>query len=363
MRKIIKLCLCGLAAATVVAGCSKKDTAEGTATASTATQETEALETVDLSKLNNGTITLGNYKGVEITAEIVEVTDEEVDAQVQSALDANPDYDEITDRGVQDGDTVNIDYTGMKDGEAFEGGTAKGFDFVVGETSFIDGFKEGLMGAKTGDELSLNLTFPEEYPMNQELAGQPVVFNVTVNNIKVEKPAEFNDEFVQRISEFNNVDEFKEDIKQQLLEEKQSQAEQKKQSDVLTAVINDSKIEANQEAIDANYNNMLINYTNQAAAYGMDIATFASIYGMDEATFKDQVKLMAESSVQQRLVFNAIAEKEGIAISDQDREDLAAEMGYEDAKSMVEEVGQYTVDDYLISTKTISFLVENAVIK
>lgn len=368
MKKILKVCVCGLVAAAMIAGCSKKVTTDGTeATSSTAASSEESTEatteSVDLSKIDNGTITLGKYKGVEVTVPVIEVTDEEVDAEIQIVLDANPDYDEVKDRGAQDGDTVNIDYTGLKDGVAFEGGTAQAFDFVIGETNFIDGFKEGLIGAKTGDELSLNLTFPEEYPQSPDLAGQAVVFDVAVNSVKIKKPAQLNDAFVQKVSGFKTVDEYKEDVKQSLMQEKQAEAESKKQSDILTAVIEDSTIEANQEAIDANYNNMIAGYTNQAAIYGLDLATMASIYGMDEATFKDSVKIMADSAVKQRLVFSAVAEKENITVSEKDREDLALEMGYTDAKTMVDQVTQFTVDDYIISTKVMDFLTANAVVK
>ena len=153
---------------------------------------------------------LGNYKGVEVKRESTEVTDEEVDQKIQSILDANPEYVEITDSPAQNGDTVDIDYVGMKDGVAFDGGTAQGYKLELGSGTFIDGFEDGLVGASVGQELSLNLTFPENYG-NSDLAGQAVVFDVTVNAIEEKKDAVLDDNFVQRVSDFKTVDEFRAD--------------------------------------------------------------------------------------------------------------------------------------------------------
>ncbi len=367
MRKIFKVCMCGLIAAALISGCSKKaveettkaETAEAEATESSA-QETMAE--VDLTGMDNGTITLGEYKGVEVTKDPVEVTDEEIDSAVQSDMEAHADYVEA-DRAVQTGDQVNIDYVGTKDGVAFDGGTANGYDLTIGSHQFIDGFEDGLIGAKKGDKVPLNLTFPENY-QNADLAGQAVVFEVTVNTIKEKQVPELNDAFVQGNTDFKTVDEYKEDKMQSLLKNKNDQAETKLKSDIYTAILNASTVQPKQDAIDANYNNVVASYTNQAAAYGMDLASFAgAIAGMAEDDFKKTLKTQSEAMVEQRLVVNAIAEKEGIVVTDDDRKEIADQMGYDSVDNMIETVGKFKVDDYIMNTKVMDFLTDNAVIK
>lgn len=364
MRKFLNVCMCGLVAAAIMTGCSKKPAAETTSAAPETTTATESsaqetVPSVDLSKVDNGTITLGNYKGIEVKRDTVEVTDEEVQQAIQSDLAAH-EKDVDVDRAVQSGDVVNIDFVGKKDGTAFDGGTAQGYDLTIGSNQFIPGFEEGIIGAKKGDKLSLDLTFPQEYN-NADLAGKPVVFEVTVNTIKEKQTPELNDAFVQENTDFKTVDEYKEDKKTTLLQNKNDQADQTVKSDIYDAVLANSTVEANQEAIDANVENVVARYTNQAAAYGMDFASFITAFtGMKEEDFRNTVKTQAEGIVKQRLVLNAIAEKEGITVSDDDRTDVAQKMGYESVDSMIQAAGQYEVDDYIISNKVLDFLKENA---
>lgn len=354
----------GLAAATLISGCSKKSAEETTAaeTAATGSSAQETMAVVDLTGFDNGTITLGEYKGIEVTKDPVEVTDEEVNEAIQNELEASAKYTE-TDRAVQTGDQVNIDYVGTKDGVAFDGGTAQGYDLSIGSGQFIEGFEEGLIGKKKGDKVTLNLTFPENY-QSADLAGQAVVFEVTVNAVKEKQVPELNDAYVQENSDFKTVDEYKEDKKQSLLKDKNDQAEQKVKSDIYNAILNVSTVEPKQDAIDANFNNVVANYTNQASAYGMDLASFAGAFaGMGEADFKEVLKTQAEAIVEQRLVVTAIAEKEGIVITDEDRKEIADQMGYESVENMIETAGQFNVDDYIMNNKVMDFLTENAVIK
>lgn len=367
MKKIMKVWLCGLAAAALISGCAKKETeettkAETTEAAVTESSAQETMAVVDLTDMDNGTITLGEYKGVEVTKDSVEVTDEEVNAAIQSELEMQANYVEV-ERAVQTDDQVNIDYVGTKDGTAFDGGTAQGYDLTIGSNQFIDGFEEGLIGANKGDKVTLNLTFPENY-QSADLAGQAVVFEVTVNTIKERQVPELDDAFVQANSEFKNVDEYKENKMQSLLKDKNDEVETKVKGDIYTAILNASAVEPKQEAIDANYNNVLANYSNQAASYGLDLATFAGAFmGMPEEDFKEALKTQAEAIVEQRLVVNAIAEKEGINVTDEDRKEIADQMGYESVDEMVESAGKFNVDDYIMNTKVMDFLTDNAVIK
>ena len=364
MKKIFKVCMCGMVAATLISGCSKKDVKE-TTQASTEATESSAQETVatqDLTNIDNGKVTLGEYKGIEVKKDAVEVTDEELQQAIDQDLAAHEKKVDV-DREVKDGDVVNIDYAGTKDGVAFDGGTAKGYDLTIGSNQFIDGFESGLIGAKKGDKVSLNVTFPENY-QNKDLAGKPVVFEVTVNSVQEKQVPELNDAYVQENTKSKTVDEYKEETKQTLLKSKNDAAEQKVKNDIYTAISANCKVEPEQKAIDANYDNLIARYTNQAAAYGMDFTTFIGAFtGMKEEDFKTAAKTQAEEIVKQRLIVNAIAEKENITVSDDDRKEVATELGYENAEELIKAEGQFEVDDYVMNNKVMEYLMQNAVIK
>ena len=342
MKKIISICLCGLLAAAVMTGCSEK-----------------AEETETTAAVSSDTVVLGQYKGVTYTPLAVEVTDEEVEAEIQSVLDASPEINE-EDRAAAEGDIVNIDYVGMKDGEAFDGGTAEGYDLELGSGRFIDGFEDGLIGAVKGQELSLNLTFPENYT-NEELAGQDVVFDVTVNAVKESIPAELTEEFVKENTDYETIDAFREGTRKALEEAAVNAAETQKESDVFLKVVNDATVNLTEEEIQANYDEQYAMYETQASMYGMDIDSMISLFGMDKETFESQLMTVAEEAARQKAVVNAIAAAEAIVVSDEDRQNLADEFGFESVEAMNEQAGGEAADEYILSTKVIDFLVENAV--
>ncbi len=353
MKKYAKWMLCGLAVVMVATGCSKKDGTTNT-TATDSTMETP---------INKGQVLkLGTYKGVEVTRVDTKVTDEELEARLQSILAANPEYIEITDRAAQEGDIVNIDYVGTKDGKAFDGGTAEGFDLELGSGTFIDGFEDGLIGARTGDELSLNLKFPDPYQNNPDLAGQPVVFDVTVNRIEEKKEAVLNDSFVQRMSDFTTVDEFRADTMADMEAQKESQADQKIENDAFLAAIENTEFEVNQEAVEQLYNNQLNYYESMIQMYGMTMEDYASMYGMTEEEFKNEMKTSSELAVKQQLLVEAIAGQEGLKVEESDREALAEQYGM-DVKSLQDTYGAEAVDENAMMYKVVALIKENAVVK
>lgn len=344
MKKIIKLCVCGLAAATLLAGCSS---AEGGATPSDAVSE--------------GTVTkLGNYKGIEVTVQPVVVTDEDVEASIQNALDSNPEIVDITDRAAQDGDILNIDFVGKKDGVEFEGGAAQGQSLTLGSNSFIEGFEEGLVGAKVGDKLSLDLTFPEDY-QQPDLAGAAVVFDVTVNGIQEQKEAVLDDAFVERISfsEYKTVDEFRKGIKDDMIKSQEEQIEAQKQYDVIAAIVEGSEIEPSEAAVEAQYQQQLDYYNNMVSSYGMTIEDYISLFDMDMETFQSQIREAAQDGVKQRLAIRAIAKKEKIKVKDADREALALQYDT-DAKTLISQYGQEAVDENALMNKVLVFVSKEA---
>ena len=249
----------------------------------------------------------------------------------------------------------------MKDGEAFDGGTAEDYDLELGSGTFIEGFEEGLVGAKTGDELSLNLTFPEDYG-NAELAGQAVVFDVTVNSIKEKKEAVLDDSFVQRMSDFTTVDEFRADTLADMEEQKELQAQQQIENDAFLAAVNNSEYNLNQEAVDQQFDQQMSYYNSMIQMYGMTMADYVGIFGMTEDQFKEELKTSAEMAIKQQLLVEAIAEKEGIQVEDADREKIAEQYGT-DLKTLQESYGEEAVDETVMIYNVVNFIKENAVIK
>lgn len=359
MRKFLKVGLCGAAALMMFAtGCSGQKSAKDASQAeSTAEGETPA-ETEEY--VAEGSITLGEYKGIPVTVTEPTVTDEEVDAQIQQLLNSSAEYLEV-DREAQLGDQVNIDYKGMKDGVAFDGGTAEGYDLVLGSNSFIDGFESGLVGAKKGEEVTLNLTFPDPYQNNPDLAGQAVVFEVKVNNVKEKTVPELTDDFVAKVSpEDGTVEKLRENMKAFILEQKQYQIDNQRNTGILNAVIDKSEIVCATDDVDKNYETQVQYYTNQASMYGLDLATYASLMGMDEEGLKSELRNVARDMTKQEMLLKEIASRENITVTDEDREALAERYGYDSLESFLETADKEIVDDTALMQKTLDFLVENA---
>lgn len=354
-----------MAAVMLLTGCSSKDktneAATSSASATTAdTTEATPLETEEF--VAEGSIKLGEYKGIPVSTTKAEVTEEELDAQIEQILRTNAEIVEV-DRAAKDGDTVNIDYIGMLDGKAFDGGTAEKSDLVLGSNSFIDGFEAGLVGVKKGDKKDLNLTFPEVYSNNPDLAGKAVVFQVTVNSVKEEQLPELNDGFVLKNSpEDLNVANYKKRLNDDMLKQKEYQIESQRNFAIIDAILAKSEIVCATDDVDKEYNNQLQMFTSEAAMYGLDFATYASMYGMDEAGFKNEIRTMAKEGVKQKMVFAEIAKNENIAVTDEDRTELAKMNNLEDAAALIEQYGQEEVDNAALSQKVMDFLVENAAI-
>lgn len=249
----------------------------------------------------------------------------------------------------------------MKDGVAFDGGTAQGYKLELGSGTFIDGFEDGLVGASVGQELSLNLTFPENYG-NSDLAGQAVVFDVTVNAIEEKKDAVLDDNFVQRVSDFKTVDEFRADNLAELQEQKEQEADQQVEEDAFMAALNDCEFDLNEAAVDQQYNNQLNYYESMMQAYGMTLESYASLYGMTEDDFKAQLRTSAENAIKQQLMAEAIAEKEGLQVEDADKEAVANQYGM-DVATLEQSYGEEAVNQTAMMYKVIDFIKDNAVVK
>ena len=351
--KIAGICL-AVAVAAAASGCGKKTGTETTAAESTAAETEEYVA--------ESSVKLGEYKGIAVTVTEASVTDEEVENQIQQVLNSKAEYREV-DRAAQMGDQVNIDYKGLLDGEAFKGGTAEGYDLTLGSGSFIDGFEDGLVGAVKGDQKDLNLTFPDPYPKNPDLAGKEVVFEVTVNAVKERSVPELTDEFVVSVSpDDGTVEKYRESTRENLLEQKQLSIDNQRDTDILNAVVDNSEVVCSTASIDEAYDTQLKAYTNMLSSYGVDLATYAGMIGSDEDSFKQEIRQEAKEMAKQSLVLNEIAKQENITIDDSDKEALAKRYGYESLKTMLQNdnIDQKMVDDTALMQKTLDFLVENA---
>lgn len=316
-------------------------------------------------------VTLGEYKGIEVTQPEPEVTDEYVESYIEYLRSQRTVTVEVTDRTtVQEGDTVNIDYTGYRDGIAFEGGTAQGDNLTIGSGRFIDGFEDGLIGANVGETVTLELSFPTDYDPNPDLAGVAVTFDVTVNSISVSETPELTDELVQEfgIAECSTVEELRTYVYDAFYAEAVGLYEDAVASDITQAVMANSIFSEPPEKMVKRYQDVLIeSMTAQATAYGVDLDTFMlNYYGMDTesylAVFQEDAITMAE----QYIMFQAIADAEGLNPTKEEvtaaMEEEALSFGYESLEAFQEEVEEEVFYEYLISETAMEFLKENAVI-
>lgn len=308
-------------------------------------------------------VTLGEYKGIEVSVDAPVVTDEYLDSYIDYVLQSNMVTTEITDRPVEEGDIVNIDYEGKIDGVAFDGGTAQGYDLTIGSGTFIDGFEDGLIGAETGETVDVNVTFPENY-QGEEVAGKDAVFTVTVNSISVETLSELTDEFVQGLDVgVNTVEEYRQYAYDLLMEEEQATHDSNAEIAVLEAVMAGSQIQDPPEDMTNRYYNRIIdNMTYYASLYGYDLETFLSMQGTSE----DAIRESAAQAGQEIIVMQAIADAEGLSVTDEELdaeiETNAGSLGYDDVEEYRASLDVEGYREYMMSEKVLNFLLENAVV-
>lgn len=362
MRKWKVTGLCVVTAAVLLAsGCSGK-TEEGKTESTQAESQQTGKNGETEAYVAEDSVKLGQYKGIKVTVTEPSVTDEEVEAQIQQMLNSKAEYKEV-DREAKLNDQVNIDYKGLLDGEAFEGGTAEEANLVLGSGDFIDGFEDGLVGAKKGDKKSLNLTFPDPYSNNPDLAGKAVVFEVTVNAVKERVIPELTDELIAEVSpDDGTVEKYRASMRETLLEQKQLMIDNQRDTDILNALVDGSEIVCSTERVDKAYETQLETYTNMASMYGLDLAAYAGLMGMDEDGFKAEVRKSAKLMAQQELALKEVARLENIAVEDEDRKILAEEYGFDSVEELLEQdnITEEMVDDTALIVKTMDYLVDQA---
>ena len=267
-------------------------------------------------------VTLGEYKGVTVDKIEVEVTEEDIEAEIKKDQEQNARTITVEDRPVAMDDQVTIDFDGYVDGEQFEGGYAEDYPLTIGSHSFIDTFEDQLVGKNIGDDVEVQVTFPEEYH-EKSLAGKPAMFKVKIKEIKKKEYPELDDDFVQDVSEFKTVDEYKEDVKARLTAKKESEAKSKKEDAVVDKVIENATMDIPEAMIEQQQNQMLQEYAQQLSYQGLSLEQYMQFTGMTPDVMKEQIKPQALKRIQSRLVLEAVVAAEGIQVSD---EEFDAEM-------------------------------------
>jgi len=264
-------------------------------------------------------VELGKYKGVEVDKLEIEVTDEEVNAEIDKEREKNSRMVNVEDRPVQKDDTVNLDYLGSVDGVPFDGGAAEGYDLVIGSGQFIPGFEDQLIGAEAGADVDVNVTFPEEYH-SEELAGKAALFKCHINSIKTKELPEADDEFVKDVTDFETLAEYKEDLKKKLTEEKEKQAKAAREDAAIEAVIADSKMEIPDAMVDTQKRQMAEDFAQRLRMQGLSIEQYFQFTGLTADKLLEQMTPQALKRIQSRLVLEAVAKAENIEVSDEDIE-------------------------------------------
>ena len=284
--------------------------------------------------------TLGEYKGLTAYKAPVEASDSEVDAALENVR--KRDARIITlDGAAKEGNTVNIDFDGYRDGKRFDGGKAEGYDLTLGSGSFVPGFEEQLVGAKAGDELNVNITFPEDYA--PDLAGADVVFKVRVNEVKETQLPELDDEFAKDVSEFDTLDEYKESIRKELQEQRAKTAEENYRNLLLRKASENMTVELPDAMVNARVNEIVRDLARRCNAQGMTLERYFQMMGMDERTYRNLIRGSAASDLRVEVLLEKVAEVENITVTAEEIEaeyKTAAEqyeVGVEEVKKSIPE--------------------------
>lgn len=310
-------------------------------------------------------VTLGKYKGVKVEKTEVEVTEEEIDAQIEKERENSARTITVTDRPVKDGDMTTLDFEGFVDGVPFEGGKGGDYPLTIGSGSFIPGFEEQLIGAEIGKETEVNVTFPEDYH-SADLAGKAAVFKCTVKEIKEKELPELDDEFASEVSTFDTLAEYREDVKKTLTQQKADAAKSAKEEAVIEAVVEDAKMEIPDAMLETEQRQMVDEFAQRMQMQGLTMEQYMQFTGTNPQMLLEQAKPQALKRIQSRLVLEAVAKEENLAADDAEFEaeikDMAEkyQMEPDKIKDMLGERGRKQVLEDLAIRKAVDFLVENA---
>ena len=291
-------------------------------------------------------VTLGEYKGLEVEKSEVAVSEEEVDKEVDKERESNSRMLDIDDRAVESGDMIKLDFEGFVDGVAFAGGKGDNYPLTIGSGSFIPGFEDQLIGAKIGEDVEVNVTFPEEYQA-EELKGKAAVFKCKVNEIKVKELPAADDEFAKDVSEFDTLAEYRDDIRAKLLEKKTQEAKREKENKAVEKAVANAQMEIPDAMINDQVRRMADDFARRIQSQGLTMDQYMQFTGMTADKMLEQMKPEALKRIQNSLVLEAIAKAEDIQISDERLEEELAKMAEQykmEVEKLKEIMGDYEKD-------------------
>jgi len=309
---------------------------------------------------------LGQYIGVEAVMPEFPVTGDDVERDLARTQERNARLVPVEGRGIETGDTANIDYEGLKDGVAFDGGTGASYDLKIGSNTFIPGFEDALIGKTAGEEFELPITFPEDYG-HAELAGAAVIFKVKVNEVKFREMPVLDDEFAKDVSEFDTLEEYKASVRTKLEENAASRAKGAFEDNVVKAVVANTTIDVPAAMIDSEVDQMVNEQSQQMRYQGFELEQYLGYIGQTVETFREQLRESAETRVRTSLVLEAIAAKEDIQASEEEIDEEIGRMAQlygmtkEDLKSRIAPGENSFVAESVVRNKTIALLTEKAV--
>lgn len=313
-------------------------------------------------------VKLGDYKGVEIDKFSAEVTEEEVNAEIDRERDNSARMVSVEDRPVQDGDMTELDFEGFVDGVAFEGGKGENYPLTIGSGAFIPGFEEQLIGAELNKEVEVNVTFPEDYNA-EHLAGKDAVFKCTVKEIKARELPELDDEFASEVSEYDTLEEYKANVRKGLEEKKAKQAKEEKEDAAMAAVVENAEIEIPEAMLTTEQRQMYDQFAQRITMQGIQMEQYMQMTGSTKEGMLEQLKPQAERKIKSRLCMEAVAKAENITASEEEYEEEmkvmadAYQIEADKVKEMMGEKEKKSIMANIAVRKAIEFVAENAVEK
>lgn len=313
-------------------------------------------------------VTLGDYKGIEVEKKEAEVSEEEITAEIDKAREANSRLITIEDRATEDGDTVIIDFDGYVDGKQFEGGYAEDYTLVLGSHSFIDNFEDQLVGKNFGEDVEVNVTFPEEYHVD-ELKGKPALFKVKIKEIQKKELPELDDDFAQDVSDFDTLDEYKADVEKKILENKENQIKREQEDQIIEKIIENAQMEIPQQMITAQTRQMTQEFAQRLQSQGLSLEQYMQFTGLTPQKMMEDLEPQALKRIQSRLVLEAVVAAENIEASDEEidkeLENMASmyQMEIDKLKELIGDDEKKQIGMDLAVQKAVEFVVKEAVEK
>ena len=310
---------------------------------------------------------LGDYNDLVIEEVSDQVTDEDIEVELNHQLEENARLIEVTDRPVKENDKVNIDFDGYLDGERFEGGKAEDYDLVIGSNTFIQGFEDQIIGHNVGDKFDVNVTFPEDYQA-KEFQGKDAKFVVEINSITEKQLPELDDEFAKDISEYDSLEELKNNLREKLADDKKEYAQNMRENQAVEALVEKSEVTAPASMVNREIDYELQNLDQRLQGMGLTLSQYIELTKMDINQIRDQYRAQAEARVKANLVIDEVALKENIEVSDEEKEkelqETAKNYGVEDLEKFKEIFAKNVSDDTLIENikrrKAVEFLASKA---